>query len=360
MIIATDQVRVDDRRAIADRLEAFFAARRAQAARYGDPCVRLWETAADAAAGGKLVRPVLLLNAFDALARDSRAAATRETVLDVAVAVELLHFAFLLHDDVIDRDTVRRGRPNLIGMLLAEGADAPATRLRHWARTGGILMGDLLIAASHQAFARADLPTAQRIALLDVLDRTVADSVAGELTDVGLSDGVVAPQLPTILAMTRQKTASYTFELPLRAGAILAGADARTQDVLGAVGGHLGLGFQLQDDLLSTFGDPACHGKGAYSDLREGKQTALIASARATPAWERIEPWLGRADLSESDALALASDLEASGARARVEGLVERELGAAASLVENAGADLSPAMRSVLHDLVATLRGRSA
>lgn len=362
MSTVTHDVRADERDAIAHRLAEFFTARQAQAARYGEPCARLWEIAADVAAGGKLVRPSLLLHTYDALAGEGTRppAASRDTAFDVAVAVEVFHFAFLLHDDVIDQDTVRRGRPNLIGMLLAQGGPESSARVQHWARTGGILMGDLLIAASHQAFARADLARRHRIDLLDVLDRTVADSVAGELTDVGLSHGLVAPQLPTILAMTTQKTASYTFGLPLRAGAILAGAGPRTQEVLGAVGAHLGLGFQLQDDLLSTFGDPARHGKGRFSDLREGKQTAIIACARATPAWDRISPRLGRDDLTEADAVSLANELAACGARSRVEDLVERELEAAVELVDDPAGDLPGSMRAVLHDLVETLRGRSA
>lgn len=367
MSAATELARTDGSHEITGRLARFFDERTVQAAAYGSAFERLWRLAGEAATGGKLVRPLLLLDVYDALAspRPGSGIADRETALDVAAAVELLHFSFLLHDDVIDQDTVRRGRPNLIGALMDQAresgsaSDALAGTL-HWARTGAILMGDLLLAACHREIARADVPRTRRVELLDLLDRTVSESVAGELIDVGLSHGLVPPRLATVLGMTTHKTATYTFELPLRAGAILAGADGATQDVLGAVGRHLGLGFQLQDDLLSTFGDPARHGKGRYSDLREGKQTALVAMARTTTSWPGIEPTLGRPGLTDRDAEWLAGELEACGARTAVEGLVRRELTAAVDLVDDPANGLTGSLRAVLHELTRTLRGRSA
>ncbi|WP_454299296.1 polyprenyl synthetase family protein [Salana multivorans] len=367
MSATTEFSRLASSREVTERITSFFERRIAGAARYGGAFEQLWRLAEDASSGGKLVRPLLLLDVYDALApeRGGAESAGRETALDVAVAVELLHFSFLLHDDVIDQDTVRRGRPNLVGALLEqarESATAPRshTRRLHWARTGAILMGDLLLSACHQEIARAEVSRRQRVDLLDLLERTVSESVAGELTDVGLSHGLVPARLATVIGMTTHKTATCTFELPLRAGAILAGADAGTQDVLGAVGRHLGLGFQLQDDLLSTFGDPARHGKERYSDLREGKQTALIATARTTSSWPSIEPRLGRDGLTDQDAAWLAAELEACGARAAVEGLVREELAAAVELVDDPATRLAPSLRAVLRDLTRTLQGRCA
>src|SRR4051794_11410234 len=92
------------------RLAGFFSERLAAAARYGGEYHRLWASARDASEGGKRIRPRLVLSAFDALGGTERDAA-----LDTALAFELLHTAFLLHDDVIDADVVRRGRPNLSG-----------------------------------------------------------------------------------------------------------------------------------------------------------------------------------------------------------------------------------------------------
>lgn len=342
---------------VEQRLTDVFREGESRAARYGEHFSRLWATAGDTVLGGKLVRPMLLVDIWEALATHPTDR-LRDTVLNLAAAVELLHFSFLLHDDIIDGDLIRRGRPNLIGALLTEAAGAvPPHQAAHWAHTGGILMGDLMIAASHQAFARADLPQPQRMRILDLLDHTVVESVAGEQTDVGLADAVVDPQLPTILAMTSHKTATYTFELPLRMAAVLASSPDGVEDRLGAIGRHLGLGFQLQDDLLSAFGDPGCHGKDEFSDLREGKQTAIIAHARSTEAWPGIEALLGRPGLSIAEATQLAGMLTECGAQDFVERLVEEQLRSAHALV---GHELPVGARHVLLSFVDQLRGRRA
>lgn len=347
-------------------LEDFFDREKARAAAYGPHFARLWTLAGRAVSGGKLVRPRLLIDSYEALISDDAwsadgvAAVTHDEVARLAVAVELLHYSFLLHDDVIDGDLLRRGRPNLIGAMLDDNRTplGDMSRSMHWAQTCGILMGDLLLSASHQIFARAEVPDVQRRRLLDLLDSTILDSVAGEQIDVGLSDAIIPPDLATILDMTTRKTATYTFELPMRMAAVLAGASGGVKDLLGAIGRHLGLAFQLQDDLMSVFGDPAHHGKDHYSDLREGKQTAIIAAARTTQGWPRIEALLRMEVFSTAEATKLSALLVECGARARVVGLAEQELRAAGALICNTGDELPYRMRTVLLDLVERLRGR--
>lgn len=366
-----------------------------RAAAYGAPFERLWRVAGQSVPGGKLLRPMLLLATFDALNSDALnsdgldsdglnsdglnsdlanagsrgGVASRDVAERLALAVELLHYAFLLHDDVIDGDLLRRGQPNLIGAVLDEherGADedaAAASRPTHWAQTCGILMGDLLLAAAHQIVARADVPAPQRETLLDLLEEAVVDSVAGEHADVGLSDAAIPPALATILAMTTRKTATYTFELPLRMAAVLAGATTSRERRLGEIGRHLGLAFQLRDDLDSAFGDPAQHGKDRFSDLREGKETAIIAAARSTTQWPRINDLRAPATRSQTDAAVLSEALIDCGAEARVADLAEQELRSAAAVIggddTNAEAEeaLGPAVRAVLLDLVEQVRG---
>ena len=185
------RTRAQLRVAIERELSDIFAAHTAAAQAYGSEFTHLWSVAAEHVLGGKLVRPMLMVETYDALtetssqpARGTRttseesaepvAVIDRATILRLAAAIELLHYSFLLHDDVIDGDLFRRGRRNLIGTLLDDcngragseampddAAPAPSGRgALHWARTGGILMGDLLLATTHQIFARAELPHA--------------------------------------------------------------------------------------------------------------------------------------------------------------------------------------------------------
>jgi geranylgeranyl diphosphate synthase type II len=378
------------RPAIERELREIFHTRTSAAAAYGGQFVRLWTLAGESVLGGKLVRPFLMLETFDALTEHvpqsdhsyvSGASAepidgepcSREIVIQIASAIELLHYSFLLHDDVIDGDLTRRGRPNLVGALLAENGSVadhtsdndPQKAVRdvaglHWARTGGILMGDLLLSSTHQTFARAQVGPATRVRLLDLLEHTITESVAGEQVDVGLGDGIIVPDLGTILAMCANKTATYTFELPLRAAAILAGANPRLENALVTAGRHLGLAFQLQDDLLSVFGDPSLHGKDAFSDLREGKQTALIAYARMTSAWPSMEPLFGQSELSNTDCARLRTLLTGCGAERFVQGLVDEQLRAFYELLASPVAEIPSRARRVLLELAGQLEGRNA
>ena len=283
---------------------------------YGPHAAQLWNLAAQTVSGGKLVRPRLLLAAYQALAGTRH---LPRTVIEAAAAIELLHYAFILHDDVIDGDTVRRGRPNLIGAMAAHSQSNP--RALHRGTTAAILMGDLVLSAAYQQLARLDVPAGTRARVLDVVDHTIDQTVAGEWVDVALADGFADPALDTILEMSANKTACYTFELPLRLAAVLSGATPQAENALAAAGRHLGLAFQLDDDLLCAFGAASEHGKDPLSDLREGKQTPIIAYARTTSQWHLIASDVGRNDLSPSDAERVRSVLIACGAKGFVEKL---------------------------------------
>lgn len=371
-----------DAAALQHEIDRLLEARGRRAAAYGDHFASLSQIAAECVRGGKLLRPKLLLGTYDALRaarstdRDSVGdpvgdVASRDGAVRIAAGIELLHYSFLLHDDVIDGDLLRRGRPNLIGTVLMERdpsaleygsrdalRPAPGSKDLHWATSSGLLMGDMLLSDAHQVFARAPLPEALRLRLLDLLDHAITESVVGEHLDVGLSDGVVAADLNAVLEMSRLKTATYTFELPLKAGAILAAAPARTEHAMGEIGRHLGVAFQLQDDLLSTFGQAAEHGKDAFSDLREGKETAIIAYARMTSDWPSIEPAFGDPGFSDVDGEHIRRLLVRCGAERFIRSLIDDQLRACADLLSSAEAGVPESLSQCIAQLMNALEER--
>lgn len=346
---------------IEEALRLRFAERAAAAERYGTDFVALWQTAAEHATGGKLLRPRLLLDLLRALSPHGLSKDETQRAIGIAVDVEMLHFAFLLHDDVIDGDLLRRRRPNLIGTLAQRHGVDPSEPVLHWARSSAILLGDLLLTSATLGFARVDASTDTRDRLLALLEHTILETVAGEHADVALSDGVITPDLRTILATSAHKTATYSFVLPLRAAAVLAGAAPAAEEHLAAIGGHLGLAYQLQDDLLSVFGDADRHGKDPFSDLREGKETAIVAYARMTGHWPSIELRFGTADLTPSEATDMRDRLRECGAEDFVRGLVQEQLAAASTVLAEAEADgtLPPAVAHTILQLASRIEGRS-
>ena len=292
-------------------LERFFAASRLRASDYGEHYVALWDALARAAAGGKRVRPALVLDAYAGFGGGDTAASTR-----VAVAFELLHTAFIIHDDLIDGDLTRRGIPNVAGTFEARARARGADHRRSstWGTAAGILAGDLALSESHRLLGTLDVDSTTRARLLDVLDRSIFISAAGELADVTNAGSTTIASLDPVLATLEQKTAIYSFEAPLLAGAILAGATAEALHAVGRFGRLIGVAFQLTDDILGVFGDPAETGKSALADLREGKLTALIAHAQATDSWPAIAPFIGDDDLDEAGADFVRTQLRACGA----------------------------------------------
>jgi len=312
------------------RLEKFFTERTTLARSYGAQYPLLWDAARRASEGGKRFRPLLVMRTHDELGGKNH-----EAAIEVATAFELLHTAFLVHDDLIDHDDTRRGLPNLAGgeSLRGQAAGLATTESELWGETSGILAGDLLIHFAQSMVARIDLPHPQRLALLDCFDDSVFVTAAGELADVALSAGLENADLSRVLAMSSHKTASYSFRGPLRAGAILAGASSETLELLDQYGALVGVAFQLRDDLLGVFGNEAATGKSALNDFRENKATALVAYARTTASWSSVEHLLGEPNLTEEEANLLRGMLELCGARSYVEVLISGHVGDACGII---------------------------
>jgi geranylgeranyl diphosphate synthase type II len=337
-----------------------FSAHASAAEKYGAEFTELWVAAAEHALGGKLIRPRLLVDLAQALSPEPLSAEAGRSAIDVAAELELLHFAFLLHDDVIDGDLIRRSGPNMIGALVAARPHAAPASALHWARSSAILLGDLLLTSAVLGFARVDVPPHARERLLSLLEQTILETVAGEHADVALSDGIITPDLRTILSTSAYKTATYSFVLPLRAAAVLAGSSSVAEERLTTIGRHLGLAYQLQDDLLSVFGDPDAHGKDPFSDLREGKETAIISYARMTSHWEEIEQHFGRPDLSGADGSRARDGLRECGAEGFVRGLVREHLDAASTVLRDAEYEgaLPTAAGRTIRTLASRVEGR--
>lgn len=318
-----------------EALDRLLSSGRERAATIDAHHARLWDALTVATEGGKRFRPALVLATHDALGGSCPAAAA-----EVGAAVELLHTAFVVHDDVIDGDHVRRGRPNVSGTFRAEGLadDMAAEDAAHYGSTAAVLAGDLALAAAVRAVATCGAPAPDVHRLLDLFDVALHTTAAGELADVRLSLVVGPATLAESLVMEQQKTSAYSFSLPLQAGAVLAGADAHRVDRLGEGGRLLGIAFQLVDDLIGVFGDPARTGKSATNDLRTRKQTPLLVHAATTPEWAQVAAHLGR-DLDDDELQEVRRLLTASGSRAFVEDLAERHLVEARGLLAEAGVD---------------------
>jgi len=315
-------------------LHALLREGRSRASVIGDDHTALWDALERATSGGKRFRPALLQAIHDGLGGSRPEAAAR-----VGAAIELLHSAFIVHDDVIDGDDIRRGQVNVSGTFrqraLRSGVDDEGAHT--YAVTAGILAGDLAIAASLRAVATCAAPPDVVSTLLDLFDEALHTTAAGELADVRLSLATSAT-LAESLQMAEHKTSAYSFVLPMRAGGVLAGASPDLCERLAEAGRHMGMAFQLLDDVIGVFGDPARTGKSATGDLRTHKQTPLLAHAQSTAQWESIAPFVGR-EVTSDELNHVRQLLTESGSREFVEGLAASQVDAARLAVAALGLD---------------------
>ena len=330
-------------------LERFFSVAGSRAREIGAAYEELWSALRSSAAGGKRLRPRLVLQAYTAFGGDDREAAAH-----VGAAFELLHTALIVHDDVIDRDFTRRGAPNVSGRYRDDATTAgiPIPTAEHRGISTAIIAGDLALTGAYRVMDYNGISPATKDRVVRLLDDAVFASAAGELIDVDFSISREMPTVEQVVEMERLKTAVYTFETPLQAGAVLAGADEAHLPVLAAFGRDLGIAYQATDDLLGVFGDERETGKTTLGDLREGKRTVPIAFAATTDAWPGIRQFLGKPDLSAGEADRVRDALIACGAEVFTRGLASRKAAEAVQLLDRLPAsvaeELAPLARQAL------------
>jgi geranylgeranyl diphosphate synthase type II len=341
--------------AVTARIEDFFEQKQRLAIPYGRRYAELWGASRRASEGGKRLRPALVINAYRAFGGDRD-----DDAVVVATAFELLHTAFILHDDVIDGDTVRRGLPNLVGAFASQASDegASAADAQGWGEASAILAGDLLIHSAQALVARLSIAEAQRCALLDLLEDCMFVTAAGELADVAFGTAVDMPVLSEVLLMAQWKTARYSFQAPLQAGAILAGASEETLRVLGEYGKHVGTAFQLRDDILGVFGEESVTGKSASSDLRGAKITPLMCYALLKSDTDELQDILQRDALTAQDAARARRLVEDSGARTFIERLIDDHTLTAVGMLDDGA--IPGVLRNQLSDVAHRARERSS
>ncbi|MFD5389811.1 polyprenyl synthetase family protein [Streptomyces sp. NPDC127074] len=248
---------------------------------------------------GKLLRPLLLMESAEAVGGGGPA------VVPAALSVEYLHVGSLVHDDVIDGDAMRRGRPSVVARYGT--ADAIVT--------GDALMLGMFGVLTDGAEEAGGLPPGRVLGAVRVFARAGVDLCRGQAME-GELRGDLGCGLDRYLTMSSLKTGAL-FRAACRGGAILGGGTPAQQHALTAYAEHLGLAFQMHDDLLPYTSDPRTTGKSALSDIAAARPTfpVLLCHAMAgAPGRARLEAALGGA-LPAADALRTVHELlETTGA----------------------------------------------
>lgn len=263
--------------------------------------------------------------------------AQHDAIVRACAALELFHAAALVHDDIIDNSDTRRGGESIHkrfeAIHIAGGWSGPSEA---FGRSAALLLGDLLLAWSDEAFNEAlalTQPSTARAAGRSEHHCMRSEVMLGQYLDILNEQAWMSfpesEQLPRAHKVIVYKSAKYSVEAPLAIGAALGGATPEERDALRAFGLPLGIAYQLRDDLLGVFGDPTVTGKPAGDDLREGKRTVLVALARAAlpaNATSLFDELLGDRELSELQVRTIQDTIKESGAVDQVEAIIQRNV----------------------------------
>lgn len=310
--------------AVTGELRGYLAGRRSDAAYIGTDYDGLIAILEDfVLRGGKRLRPAFAYWGYRAVTPGPEDSVDDE-MLRLFAALELLHACALVHDDVIDESGTRRGMPT------AHVQFAHLHRERGWlgsaeqfGRSAAILLGDLSLVWADDIVAGVNLAADGQRRVQRVWSDIRTEVLGGQYLDI-VAESRGTHSIDTAMNVNTYKTASYTVSRPLQLGAAAAADRPDVQTVFHGVGTDLGVAFQLRDDVLGVFGDPAVTGKPSGDDLRAGKRTVLLAEAveradRSDPvAAELLRSSVGT-DLSETQVRELCLVIESVGALSAVE-----------------------------------------
>ncbi|GLZ10512.1 geranylgeranyl pyrophosphate synthase [Actinomadura sp. NBRC 104425] len=344
------------RKEVDEALLAFVDRRRPELLAISPDLVPLLDALDALLAGGKRLRPQFCYWGW-------RSAGGGEApgIVTAAASLELLQASALIHDDVMDSSDTRRGQPSAHrrfeelhrrdGLL---GAPEP------FGLGAAILLGDLCLSWSGEMYESSALDPDRLARGRAVYDLMRTEVMCGQYLDV-LEGARRGGTVETALRVVEYKSAKYTIERPLHLGAALAGAPPEVIETLSAYGRPLGIAFQLRDDVLGVFGDPAETGKPAGDDLREGKRTVLVAltAERAGPEQaELLERHLGDPGLDAEGVDRLRTIIEETGGLAACEEMIDRYAAEAAAAL--ADAPLAAVAVGALEELAVAATARRA
>lgn len=228
----------------------------------------------------------------------------RKAILETSIFIELIHNFLLIHDDIIDQDELRRGKPSLhyqyqkLPYLKKE-------KSQNFGQSMAMVAGDLINVLGYEILTNSKFPTNFKIQALEKLNQVIIKTCQGQMLEMLLKQKLINNGKITegeIFKIYQSKTAHYSFVGPLQIGASLAGANREFLEKLKNYALPLGMAFQIEDDLTEVFSSEKEIGKPLCSDIREGQPNLLIVKTLAKKDQREIfKKYLGKTKINKKE-----------------------------------------------------------
>lgn len=280
--------------------------------------------------GGKRARPVLINTGyFLAGGKDKKA------ILKASLCAEMIHNFFLIHDDIIDRDELRRGKLSLHAFYQKKFGDNLYKGISF-----AIIAGDVSNILGYQILTESDFPEKNKIRALNILNKMIERTCHGEMLEMFLKEEKEIKE-SDIEKVLKYKTAYYTFTDPLKIGVVLAGGSVQFLKEIEVFALPIGVAFQIQDDILGIFGSQKKIGKPVCSDIRENQPNLLIYKTLDLAQAEdkrKFQNYLGRDKINQKDINDIKRIIRGSGALDYCRNKAERLVKKAKTLITKSNA----------------------
>ncbi|MBS3128821.1 polyprenyl synthetase family protein [Candidatus Woesearchaeota archaeon] len=246
---------------------------------------------------GKMLRGSLILFSYDLFQKKKN-----EELIKVAAALELIHSSLLIHDDIMDRDELRRGKKTMHTQYAEH--DTSMKDSQHFGEGMAICVGDMGFFFAYEILSTLNIEKTKKDNLIELFSKELMNVCLAQMQDLSAGASKKEVSEEDVLSLYKNKTARYTFSLPFMLGALLAGQHKKVLDQLSLLGEYLGLIFQIKDDELGIFGEEKTTGKPLGSDIKEGKQTlfSLYLFQTVTPEEKkRLQNIFGNASFTKDD-----------------------------------------------------------
>jgi geranylgeranyl diphosphate synthase, type I len=360
---------------VQEHLDDFCSARRQEFAAISDDLVPLVDYTHALLQGGKRFRALFCYwswvghLAISPNQSTTQKALSAEAMVGIGAALEMFQGAALVHDDLLDQSDLRRGQPAVHKRFEALHQQSNwAGSKERFGVAGSVLVGDLMLGWSSEIFGNALLNAPNNeisAACRDEFSRMRVEVMAGQYLDVLEENAGITRPVEDAVGRANKvilyKSAKYSIEAPLLIGAAFAGANPDQLRAVSAFGIPLGMAFQLRDDVLGVFGDPAITGKPAGDDLREGKRTVLIAYTRASlsnSVGRLFDEMLSSRELTDEQVGFLQQTIIGSGALEKVERTISELADQAMSALDRLQVD--PMSRANLRTMAEKVINRKA
>jgi geranylgeranyl diphosphate synthase type I len=318
-----------------------------------DLCDRLFEFTVQ----GKMIRGGLVSLSYSLFRSDEEDPSVRERLTGTGASMELIQSALLIHDDIMDRDPMRRGLSSIHRQYARMAEEREIGDGEHLGESLAICAGDVAFFLAFEILSNLAAEQATLIRILGLCSREIASVGVAQMQDVynGASTGPV--KTDDTLSLYVHKTGRYTFSMPLMIGSLLAGQPEETVGRLEELGEHIGIVFQIRDDELGLFGNPEETGKPVGSDIKEGKKTLFISCLLEMAGPEdrlNVSGFFGNPGIEDRDIHTVRDLVEKLGIREKVRGLTEERMKKAHRLLDSlAGVDGVDASRiAMLRELL--------